>query len=195
MPETGSRDPASCNFMLYNWQCDEDTCTKYTAGSWTALNGWDYSGGDTPGGSFRFSDNTLVAPSDLGPPPFEEKNLLGGGLITIGTLLVVVNYGIAIVLATLTMLYNKNKVIRASQPMFLLMVLVGCCVSTTTILFFSQDDSGDYDKAGDVDCMMQPVFYSLGFTFRYARALVHTHIHIQCFCPPLFTLVRGLCSH
>ena len=163
---TGSRDPASSNFILYNWQCEGETCTQYTAGSWTALSGWDYSGGDTPGGSFRFSDNTLNAPSDRGPPPYEEKNLLGGGLVGIGVMLVGLNYCIAAALGGMTFWKRKDKVIRASQPMFLAMVLIGCCVSTTTILFFSQDDSGDYDKDGEVDCMMQPIFYSLGFTFR-----------------------------
>ena len=52
--------------------------------------------------------------------------------------------------------------------MFLFMILVGCCVSTSTIILFSQDDDGDYDKAGDVNCMMQPFMYSLGFVFSFA---------------------------
>ena len=72
---TGSRDPASSNFILYNWQCEGaeglETCTQYTAGSWTMAGGWDYSGGNTPDvdtdgtpDGFRFSDNTLTSPSD-----------------------------------------------------------------------------------------------------------------------------------
>jgi gamma-aminobutyric acid type B receptor len=100
--------------------------------------------------------------------PFEEKNLVGAGLTTVGTLLVFGNYAIAAIFAFLTIRYKTHKVIRASQPMFLMLILVGCCVSTTAILFFGQDDGGDYANDGDINCMLQPIFYSLGFTFSFA---------------------------
>ena len=85
LDSTGSRDPASSNFILYNWQCEgaegSETCTQYTAGSWTMAGGWDYSGGDTPdadsNGSpdgFRFSDNRLTPPSDR-PSEIEELRM------------------------------------------------------------------------------------------------------------------------
>ena len=117
--------------------------------------------------SRRYGDGTTTPPVDRAVP-FEEKNLVGAGLTTVGTLLVFGNYAIAAIFAFLTMKYQTHKVIRASQPMFLMLILVGCCVSTTAILFFGQDDGGDYANDGDINCMLQPIFYSLGFTFSFA---------------------------
>ena len=51
-----------------------------------------------------------------------------------------------------------------SQPFFLALVLVGCLVSTATILAMAREDEGD----GPVDsCVAIPWFYSLGFSITF----------------------------
>lgn len=158
---SGSRDPATGNYILFNFQCAPGVtdCPAYTIGKWTAAGGWDYSSSDAPTASssstqpFRFSDDTVVPVPDIIVPE-EEKNLLGSGLVGIGNALVIINYLIAITLATLTFVNRSHRVIRASQPLFLYMILFGCCISTTTIFFFGIDDEGDYSKSGDVNCMV-----------------------------------------
>eukprot|EP00520_Triparma_pacifica_P006150 CAMPEP_0118652406 /NCGR_PEP_ID=MMETSP0785-20121206/11299_1 /TAXON_ID=91992 /ORGANISM="Bolidomonas pacifica, Strain CCMP 1866" /LENGTH=812 /DNA_ID=CAMNT_0006544917 /DNA_START=83 /DNA_END=2521 /DNA_ORIENTATION=+ len=175
LQDSASRDPATGNYVLYNFQCETSatTCSIYTLGKWTKAGGWDYSTSNAPTTSaspnqpFRFSNNLITPVPDLITPP-EKKNLLDSSLVSVGTLLVVINYCVAGVLLTLTFTNRRHKVIRASQPLFLCMVIFGCCISTTTIIFFGQSDEGDYDKAGDVDCMMQPFFYSFGFIFSFA---------------------------
>ena len=175
--ENGNRDPATGNYVLFNFQCASGSCTGYTGGKWTADGGWDYTaatgGSTTPDGKYMFSNgNTCNNEECNAPPDFlkpdEELNLLGGGLVTVGNMLVAINYAIALTFAVITFQKRKHKVIRASQPMFLYMVLMGCCISTSTIIFFGLDDGGDYDKADDVNCMFQPIFYSLGFVFSFA---------------------------
>ena len=198
--DCGTRDPATGNYVLYNFQCDSSAtdCPIYTTGMWTAAGGWDYTNSEAPTAAssptqpFRFSDNTQVPVLDVDPPPpipDEEKNLLPSSLVTVGSLLVIINYCIAATLGALTFLNRKHKVIRASQPLFLYMVLLGCCISTTTIFFFGQNDDGGgsdrrtvtgedadgvttvspvYANADSVSCMMQPFLYSFGFTFSFA---------------------------
>ena len=160
--ETSGDREIGVGFTIRNFEKDTG---MNTIGNWDKATGLVFDGAQSVK-TMTWSTADGSIPSDVPPPPFEEKNLLSGGLVSIGTILVVFNYLVAIVLGGMTFWKRKNKVIRASQPMFLAMVLIGCCVSTSTILFFSEDDSGEYDKAGDVNCMMQPVFYSLGFTFR-----------------------------
>ena len=174
LEDSGSRDPATGNYVLSNFQwASGAVAVKYGIGKWTQAGGWDYSTSDAPTASasplqpFRFSDNTQIPVADV-IVPSEELNLLDSGLVSIGQLLVVVNYIIAACLGGLTFINRKHRVIRASQPLFLYMILFGCCISTTTIIFFGQDDSGDRDKAGDVNCMLQPFFYSFGFIFSFA---------------------------
>ena len=178
--------------MLYNFQCDstDSLCPIYTTGMWTAAGGWDYTNSEAPTASsspdqpFRFSDNTQIPVVDKAPLPDEDKNILSSSLVTVGSFLVIVNYCIAATLGSLTFLNRKHKVIRASQPLFLYMVLLGCCISTTTIFFFGQNDDGGgkdrrtvngegdispaYENADDVNCMMQPFLYSFGFIFSFA---------------------------
>ena len=159
---TGNRNSTTGNYVMLNAQCEGEACTMYSAGKWSAADGWDWSaatgGSTTPTGAFRFSDDTFVPPPDFLKPE-EEKNLLSSSLVTIGTLLVAINYVLAAALGFLTFKHRKHRVIRASQPMFLYMILIGCCLSTSTILTFGVDDGGEYENAGDVNCMMSPFLY------------------------------------
>ncbi|GMI06498.1 hypothetical protein TrVE_jg1444 [Triparma verrucosa] len=162
---SGSRDPASANFVLENFSCPaSESCTSRKMGKWTAANGFVDNDPDAP---FIYASGLTTPPADVVKPE-EMLNLLSDGLITTGQFLVFLNYGIAATFAALTFKYQKHRVVRSSQPMFLIMVLVGCCVSTSAILAFGENDGGDYSKADDVNCMLQPTLYSLGFTFSFA---------------------------
>ena len=66
------------------------------------------------------------------------------------------------------LVYRNTAQVRVSQPFFLLLVLLGCLISSSTILALAQEDEGDGPV---VACMAIPWLYSVGFsiTFGYVH--------------------------
>lgn len=62
-------------------------------------------------------------------------------------------------------LYNRERAqVKVTQPSFLLMILLGCVISTSTIIALAQEDEGD----GPVkSCMAIPWLYSVGFCLTF----------------------------
>jgi hypothetical protein len=178
--ETGSRLSSTGSYVLYNHRVVDEVTESPLIGAWTAAGGWTWTDSDDP---FTFAGGTTEPPNDV-EVPIENFNFVSDGLKTIGTLLVVINVIVAIVMAVLTNMKKKNRVIRASQPMFLMMILVGCIMSTMTIIPMAADDSNVTDLRDVVDddgnilyrtsdtasnsCMMVPTLYSLGFVFSFS---------------------------
>merc|ERR1711988_1356600 len=82
-------------------------------------------------------------------------------------------------------MYYKNKVVRASQPPFLLLIIFGCWVSSATMIAISVDDSSvDYSKTPYMDmterdrqrvyggvnfaCQIQPYLYGIVFAITFS---------------------------
>jgi gamma-aminobutyric acid type B receptor len=100
-------------------------------------------------------DCSIEVPEDLNMIPFALK------------LIAFVMLGFSVVVIVLCGLWlyvqwNSSQV-RASQPFFLLLVLFGCLVSSSTILALAQEDGGD----GPVKCMAIPWLYSVGFSITF----------------------------
>ncbi|CAB9504877.1 acid type B receptor subunit 2 [Seminavis robusta] len=94
----------------------------------------------------------------------EELNLIPQYMIIIAYTMLGINV-MAILLCALWLFWQRNSVqVRVSQPFFLALVLVGCFISSSTILALSQEDEGD----GSVPaCMAIPWLYSVGFSITF----------------------------
>jgi 7 transmembrane sweet-taste receptor of 3 GCPR len=56
--------------------------------------------------------------------------------------------------------------VKVSQPFFLALVLLGCAISSSTIIAMAQEDDGD----GPVPaCMAIPWLYSVGFSITFGK--------------------------
>ncbi len=192
-PSTGSRLPETGSYVLYNHRVDDQQkTTSPLVGTWTSQAGWksalSVNGVKKAfGESFQFSDGSFAPPSDVIIPE-EDFHFLHDGLRFTGQILVCFNLFVACWFGFLVFRHNSNKVIRASQPKFLIMILVGCCISTFTIVFLGIDDKktdGSDEVVDDLvcldddclkrtsasvssTCMYVPIFYSLGFVFSFS---------------------------
>ena len=207
---TGSRLASTGSYIMWNHrsELDEEAPTTAIAGSWTEAGGWAWTDPEKP---YRFSGNNpeteWTAPADK-IVPFETPNHLDTGLIVIGNLLTAISFGISITLGALTYINRKHKVIRASQPMFLGMILFGCMLSSATIIAMglSSDDGGSPDTlskdlyfikeysngtwtdttlrthdGATASCMIVPALYSLGFVFSFAALFAKVYRIVKIF--------------
>eukprot|EP00526_Cylindrotheca_closterium_P007067 CAMPEP_0113624268 /NCGR_PEP_ID=MMETSP0017_2-20120614/12505_1 /TAXON_ID=2856 /ORGANISM="Cylindrotheca closterium" /LENGTH=717 /DNA_ID=CAMNT_0000534283 /DNA_START=181 /DNA_END=2334 /DNA_ORIENTATION=+ /assembly_acc=CAM_ASM_000147 len=94
----------------------------------------------------------------------EEKNLISAGLKAMAYLMVACNYIVILGLVLWMILKKRSHQIRLSQPFFLLLVLLGCAISTSTIWAMTQEDPGDGPVRA---CMAVPWLYSVGFSITF----------------------------
>eukprot|EP00797_Seminavis_robusta_P006117 Sro1407_g269990.2 (666) ;mRNA; f:3342-5341 len=99
----------------------------------------------------------------------EERNEIPTGIVVASAVMFVVN--ISVCIACAGWLYqNRNLTqVKLMQPFFLVLVLCGCAISSSTILafLFQQDDPND--DSGDLvgACMVAPFLYSIGFCITF----------------------------
>ncbi|CAJ1965339.1 unnamed protein product [Cylindrotheca closterium] len=94
----------------------------------------------------------------------ENKNLISTGLKAMAYFMVAVNYIVIIGLVAWMIFKKKSHQIRLSQPFFLLMILLGCGISTSTILAMMSESEGDGPVRA---CMAVPWLYSVGFSITF----------------------------
>ena len=136
----------------------------------------------TDGGAMWYETGLVsnnVVPTDLDElhPPMLEDNLLGdlryGGYTVLGIVL------LSCLLCTLWTIYNRNgRIVRASQPFFLLILISGIVILSSTIIPLSFDDEGDMDSLSDSFsigvCMAQPWLAFTGFTVIFSALFSKT---------------------
>lgn len=125
------------------------------------------------GHSFIYADGTDVPPAQL-PAVNEQKNYIG----TSGRIAGLVLMGIVVLLALLAMVWTvarrETRVVRASRPLFLAFVSVGCLIMASAIVPLSQEET-TADKAGlDAACMAAPWLYVIGFAVAFSALFTKT---------------------
>lgn len=76
-----------------------------------------------------------------------------------------INVCVILICAVWLVLHWKTDEVRVSQPSFLLLVLLGCIISSSTILAMAQEDTNGNDP--DSACMSIPILYSVGFCITF----------------------------
>jgi hypothetical protein len=96
-------------------------------------------------------------------------------LSVVGYMAVAIVYSIALALMVFTVTKRKLRVIKASQPLFLVIILIGVILMISTILPFSVEDSDHYDvESVSKACMAYPWLLTLGFATSFAALLSKT---------------------
>lgn len=111
-----------------------------------------------------FSDHSLTFDVHLSVLPFDNLNHLGTGIRAAGFSLMAIVFLLSVGLATFTAAKRKHKVVRASQPIFLICVCAGCFIFISTIIPLSIDDSVATQRGCDIACVSVPWLASIGFT-------------------------------
>ncbi|CAB9531047.1 unknown protein [Seminavis robusta] len=95
----------------------------------------------------------------------EDLNLLPPGLLITSYVLVTINFVLVAACGLWLMVHRNRAHVKISQPSFLVLILLGCIISSSTILALAQEDEGD----GPVGAfMLIPWMYSVGFSITFA---------------------------
>ena len=174
-PTTGTRVDSSVVYAMYNAVPDENPnsdnfhlvrTSLYEQGEWK----------DVPDTAFLYCDGTPIPPPDI-PPIDATENKIGPVVQTIGyslgSVVVVLSFGFI----GWTLLRRKEKVVRASKPLFLYMVAFGAIMMGLSVAPFSHEEPRStylLDKA----CMGAPWLYLTGFSLAFSAMLTKTrHVY------------------
>lgn len=118
----------------------------------------------------------ITVPLDL-PPAVVDMHQIGN-LLFMGATLVVLLFLLSVGCICWTFYYRKNRVVRASQPIFLTMIALGVLIMSLAIIPMSMDDGNfvpsDSGTVGRLACMGQVWLVSLGFTTVFAALFSKT---------------------
>jgi hypothetical protein len=96
----------------------------------------------------------------------EDTNMISPTLKLIAYIMFGINLLAIIICGSWLYWQRDSPQVRVSQPFFLALVLLGCAVSSSTILAMAQEDDGDGPVAA---CMTIPWLYSVGFSITFGR--------------------------
>jgi hypothetical protein len=113
----------------------------------------------------------------------ENMNHLPSTVIIIAYVMFALN-ALVIVICGVWLYWQRNSCqVRVSQPFFLLLVLLGCLINSSTILTMAQDDSGEDDPV--LACMAMPWLYSVGFSVTFGTLFAKIRRVYKLFTAPV----------
>ena len=101
------------------------------------------------------------------PPVNEGKGVNNnyiGALAILGYLIYALIVASSLFLMVWTHLHKETRVVKASQPFFLQMIIGGILIFSSAIIPLSIDDQKNSQKSCDMACMATPWLLTIGFT-------------------------------
>ncbi|CAB9508936.1 acid type B receptor subunit 2 [Seminavis robusta] len=117
-------------------------------------------------------ESTKWVGDDCSVEVLEDTRGIPSALRTVGYVLVGVN-GAAVLVSLVWLFWNRNTPqVQVAQPFFLCLVLLGCLISTSTIIPMAQENlNGDVNEDNFFNvhkaCMAIPWLYSVGFSITF----------------------------
>ncbi len=167
--EFGSRSATTARVELYNLRSKRSGDVSmvlvgaYDKGNWTLKSNADgsrkviFSGGSSKPPPWR-------------SPPVINRNLIAGGLRLTMYIFVGLEVMLALLCGMWTCRYWNTPIVRASQPIFLLLICLGTIISTFAIvpLSFDNNDGNEADTALHASCRAIAPVFSIGFCITFA---------------------------
>lgn len=101
-------------------------------------------------------------------PQIEENKHYIHAVVPVGYTFLAVALALSVFFAVWTSIYRKVRIIRASQPFFLIIICIGTAIMTLTIIPISVDDEFYPLSNCHVACMSTPWLFSTGFTIAFS---------------------------
>ena len=188
---TGTRDPNSAYFTLHNFveadqgQAGGDGSVLYKAvesrlfrdAEWETVN------------DFIFNDGTTTPPPDL-PPLVPNRNHINNALRIVGLTFCAISLLLSFGFAGWTIHKRGTYVIKASQPVFLLIVCAGSAILGAAIIPLSFDQGSASQQGSDIACQVFPWFVSIGFVVIFSALFTKTHRINKLFTNPSFKRMK-----
>ncbi|CAB9518280.1 Gamma-aminobutyric acid (GABA) B receptor [Seminavis robusta] len=175
-PETGTREATSALFSLTNFVQDDTNnmdpdgnvgiravvANVFQNGNWTTLE------------PYIFNDGSTVPTLDL-PPSKVDANYIHTAARAL-----ILFFGCSIMIlsmafATWTKLHSSDRVVRASQPVFLFIICIGTFFMGVSVLLLSFDDAVLRSIGCQAACIGFPWALCLGFALTASALFTKTH--------------------
>lgn len=194
---TGTRDYTTLTFTLYNVQLSEasDTDTAkfnvvptnvYTNGSWSTIESR----------HFIYSGGGSATPQSL-PDPGVDKNYIGTTGRSIGYTLFGIVIGLSLMALAWLIWFRNQRVVRSSQPLFLLMVCMGAVMMASSIIPLSFEEAVTDESSLSAACMAAPWLYLSGSILAFSSLLAKTRgVHqVSILVSWMLTLLKIVAFH
>jgi len=162
--ETGDRNESATTFTVSNWQLKEDGSLQLVpVGEYlTANDVWYFTDPDSI--QLKAGAGLGALPGNF-TTPYEVRNYLPDALRILGYFEVAVGLIACIGCLVWMFIHRDSPVIRASQPIFMATMVLGCMIVTTAILPLTTGDSPSNPIQGSTaSCMAQSYMFFLGFS-------------------------------
>jgi len=191
-PTLGGRRPELQTFVLQNWKrFDNGSYVFQQVGTYVIAEGVNYSQGTWDIASdevqFPFGDGLSNRPLPITPPP-ENRQYLLPELRVLGYVEIALVQLLCAWCAVWLYMHRTKRVVVQSQPVFMRLILVGCAVSSWSILGLVVDDApdsfGDPTKACNAAFSIFPLGYVLaivtltGKTYRVWSVFHTSTLHV-----------------
>ena len=123
---------------------------------------------------------------------YVRRNRLNGGLTSFGYALGILNITVSLACIFWTYKNGSVPVVRYAQRHFLILIAIGCILSSSSIFFLSiEDTEGGDHTAADLGCQLLPWTYSIGFVTTFASLFAKLRkVHILSVAAKEFVLIR-----
>jgi hypothetical protein len=166
-----SRKPSSALYVIFNAVAndpDNDNLISYavepTVVHRSAGDGWQTYKDERP---FVFNNNSTEPPPAL-PYLSIQKNYIGPAFRGAVIALSVLGILSSVFFGVWTLQNTSNRIVKASQPIFLVLICIGSLFMSASIIPLSIDDEIASPRACSISCMLVPWLYTTGFALVFA---------------------------
>ena len=174
-PETGTRRAHSALFSLTNFVQDgEDSDDNsqvhikavvtnfFKDGDWTAVE------------PYIYNDGTTKVPLDL-PRSNADPNFISTAARILILFLGTSSVALSLIFALWTKMHSSDRVVKASQPIFLFIICAGTGLMGSSILLLVVDDGIMQETSCQIACLVFPWLVSMGFSLTASALFTKTH--------------------
>jgi hypothetical protein len=188
--KTGSRDPATIQFQIRNSQevkrkgsADQAVFEEQVT---YVITGNDFLPTGVP---HIFSDGTSEIPPDLFDVTI-DMNYIGSTLRITGLVMSGIIISFSLSFMGWTFSHRNERVVKASQPIFLIFVCIGTLFMGASIIPLSLDDEVISQKGKDMACMAVPWLFVTGFGIAFSALFAKTWRINKLFNSPAMRRVK-----
>lgn len=187
-PENRARSQDTVMYQIWNFVqrktihgtvvLDKVQIASYANRSWTEPN---------EDARIVFADTSTNIPPDL-PPVVENRHYVGSTYGRVGFVMMTIVLMISFAFSKWTIVCRDQRIVRASQPIFLHLICIGTGMMGISIAVLGLDD----ESIGNMDlvCSSTPILLCLGWCFSFSAILAKTLRINMIFRNPRFKRIR-----